>query len=496
MKMFSSLILAVFVCSMAFGEQVGGLRGFVSDKDFDAAVPLVQVLIAETGEKTQTNEEGNYVFGQLKAGSYTIMFSKDGYTRQLKSEVVVSPGRMTDLDITLSGGFNEIEKFFVQEVQMGGGTEIALLNLRMEAPALIDSVSSDLMSQAGASDAASALKLIAGTTVQDGKYAVVRGLPDRYVNSQMNGVRLPTADADKRAVQLDQFPSSIIESIQVSKTFTPDQQGDASGGAVNVVLKGIPLENILNLSISSGFNKNVRGGDWVTYDGGGVDFFGDSGQHAASDIKNGADYGDPIADIEDGTTPFDYKFSVSGGGRKEFDGFTLGGFASFFHENDSSFFDDGVEDKYYVDKDSGEFRPSTSSEGRTENPQGNSFTTSLFDTTQATEQVQWGAMGIIGLETENHSLDLTYLHTHVAEDKVTIAEDTRGNEYYYPGYDVNDPAGTGNVGSDRDSAPYLRQETVTYTERTTETLQLHGTHRFEDLPIENLNLGECFPGPE
>ena len=128
--------------------------------------------------------------------------------------------------------------------------------------ALMDSISADLMSRAGASDAASALKLVAGASVQNGKSAVIRGLPDRYVSSQMNGVRLPTADEDKRAVELDQFPSAVIESIQVSKTFTPDQQGDASGGAVNVVLKSVPEENTIKVSIStsfalfSGFNRS------------------------------------------------------------------------------------------------------------------------------------------------------------------------------------------------------------------------------------------------
>jgi hypothetical protein len=85
----------------------------------------------------------------------------------------------------------------------------------------MDSIGSDLMSRAGASDAAAALRLVAGASVQDGKYAVIRGLPDRYVSSQMNRVRLPTADENKRAVELDQFPAAAIESIQVSKTFTP-----------------------------------------------------------------------------------------------------------------------------------------------------------------------------------------------------------------------------------------------------------------------------------
>ena len=100
--------------------------------------------------------------------------------------------------------------------------------------------------------------------VQDGKYAVLRGLPDRYVSSQMNGVRLPTADEDKRAVELDLFPSAVIESLQVSKTFTPDQQGDASGGAVNVRLKGIPDETVLQVRTQVGGNSQVTGrGDFT-----------------------------------------------------------------------------------------------------------------------------------------------------------------------------------------------------------------------------------------
>src|SRR4029077_7702001 len=102
-----------------------------------------------------------------------------------------------------------------------------------------------------------ALPLVAGASIQDGKFAVIRGLAGPYVNSQMNRVRLPTADADKRAVELDQFPAAVIQSIQVSKTFTPDQQGDASGGAVDVRLRGIPEETTLQFKAQYSLNSQV-----------------------------------------------------------------------------------------------------------------------------------------------------------------------------------------------------------------------------------------------
>ena len=221
--------------ALAAAQQAGSIRGVVYDKEFDTPLPAAQVQILETGQKTATANVGNYVFGQVAPGRYTLIFSREGYVRQVKADVVVQEGKLTDVDVSLAGEFAELDEFVVQDVlQPGAGSETALLNLRFESSALMDSIGSELMSRAGASDAAAALKLVAGASVQDGKFAVIRGLPDRYVSSQMNGVRLPSADESKRAVELDQFPAAVIESIQVSKTFTPDQQGDASGGAVNL----------------------------------------------------------------------------------------------------------------------------------------------------------------------------------------------------------------------------------------------------------------------
>ena len=206
---YSIIGMVIFTPRLVSAEPAGSIRGMIYDKDFDVPLAAAEVTIIETGNKARATDEGNFLFGQVPPGKYTLVFSKDGYTRQVEANVVVSPGRMTEVDASLSGEFQEMEEFIVQDLQMDRGTEAGLLMLRVESPALLDSISSELISQAGAGDAASALKLVAGATVQDGKYAVVRGLPDRYVNSQMNRVRLPTADTDKRAVQLDQFPSAV-----------------------------------------------------------------------------------------------------------------------------------------------------------------------------------------------------------------------------------------------------------------------------------------------
>ncbi|MCA9424360.1 MAG: TonB-dependent receptor, partial [Candidatus Omnitrophica bacterium] len=303
--------------------------------------------------------------------------------------------------------------------------------------------------------------------------AVVRGLPDRYVVSKMNGVRLPTADADKRAVELDQFPSAVIDSIQVSKTFTPDQQGDASGGAVDIVLKSIPDEPIFKISGQIGANEQNQESRFLSYDGGGLTYWGFDDRDIQ--IDNLGDNWDGAVGVSPTDAPQDYKWSLDAGTNFDLDnGAKFGGFGSIFYERDSSTIEDGIDDKYWVEEPGAEMTPQyiqgTPSQG--------DFKTQLFDVTRGVQEVKWGALGVLGIETENHSLSLTNLYTRVAEDAATLAEDTRGKYFYFPDYDISNPKDPGNM--ERNAAPFLRTETLQYTERETQTLQLKGHHVLPD----------------
>lgn len=463
---------ALAFAATASAQQVGQVRGTVYDEDFDVPLALASVRIVELERETEATGQGNYVFNEVPPGTYTLVFFKKGYRRQVKGDVVVSAGKQVTVDAYLSNEFTEMEVFVVQDLQIGGGTEQGMLELRRVSPEFMDSISRELMEDAGAGDAAAALNLVAGATVEEGKYAVVRGLPDRYVNAQMNSVRLPTADEDKRAVQLDQFPSDAIESVRVSKTFTPDQQGDASGGAVNVVLKGVPDETVLKFGVGTSYNTEAGCGESFLTDRGrklnclGVPEKGLPTDPAALDAV-GVSYGD---------TPIPYNWSMTAGGKFALlDGLDVGGLATIFYERDSSGYEDGIEDDWWVKSPDEPMSPQLKGQG-----QVGERKTALFDVVKGTESVQWGGLGVVGIETEDHSLTLAYLRTQAAEDISILAEDTRGKEFFYPGHDPDDPEspGHGNIGSLVDDAPYRRNQTLRYIERTTETLQLAGRHKF------------------
>ena len=479
--------------------QMGGIRGTIMDQDFEVPLPGAKIRISETGQETTSGDSGSYYLENVKPGSYTLLFSKSGYSRYTKSGVVVSPGQLTELEAPMAGEYEEMDELVVRDIQMGGASEIGLLNLRMDSSALMDSVGADLISRAGASDAAGALKLVSGTTVQDGKYAVVRGLPDRYVVSLLNGVRLPSADPDKRAVQLDQYPSSLIESVRVVKTFTPDQQGDASGGAVDVVLRGIPEERVLKFSIGTKYNENDAGDDFLSYDTSDNNYLGQRDFNPPADLGSARNpdpqiipgsYGSKTAD-----QPFNYSWGIELGDRYGIELFgedvSVGAIATFNYEQ-SAFHTEKIADNYNANSVATEYL-GLEGQGRLVpqiknfNPDSPDYSidnpahTELLDITKSTHEINWS--GALGVGLEHDLFELNYLHvfTHNAEDSAVLSENTRGRQIYNSQYlDYIDP-------NAKDSAisPYRTAETLLYKERDTKSDQLGGEL---ELPIPDLNI--------
>lgn len=258
------------VCGQA-SEKLGGLRGSVFDADTLVPLESAQVSVSEAMVSVRTTSEGMFSFGALRPGRYTVSISKSGYVRKIVPDVVVVGGQFTELRVELAPEVFEMEELVVRGFDFASNTEVGLLQIRAESLNISDAIGSDMMSRAGAGTAAAALRLVVGTTVQEGKYVVIRGLSDRYTVTLLNDTRLPTADAARRAVQLDQYPAALIDNIVVKKTFTPDQQGDATGGSVNIQTKHVPEKRVVAVSGSVEYNTETTGrSNFLTYRGGGV----------------------------------------------------------------------------------------------------------------------------------------------------------------------------------------------------------------------------------
>ncbi|MCI0567163.1 MAG: carboxypeptidase-like regulatory domain-containing protein, partial [Acidobacteria bacterium] len=281
-SLFSILLLMLFlvlsgpsVGLVAQEKPTGGIRGTVLDKELNVPLAGVQVVVVGTNVGVLTSAEGNFLISQVPVGTYSLAFTKGGYERQLIPSVAVSADRLTELKVEMGIEVVEMDELVVIGGEVEPAEETGLLDLRSEAVSFQDAISSDLISKAGAGDVAGALKFVVGTSIVEGKYATVRGLSDRYTGTTLNGVRVPSADPRRRAVQVDLFPTGTVESLTVTKTFTPDLQGDFTGGGVDIRTKSVPEKLTFSISMAAESNSlATRNEDYLTYEGGGVPFSG------------------------------------------------------------------------------------------------------------------------------------------------------------------------------------------------------------------------------
>jgi len=157
-----------------------------------------------------------------------------------------------------------------------------LVNERMNDAFATDLLGSDTISRLGDSTVASALRRVPGLTLVQDKFVYIRGLGERYSTATLNGAQIPSPDLTRNVIPLDVFPTSVVESLKVQKSYDPSISANFGGGAVNIRTKGIPDGFTTRLEFGVGYNSEVPS-SVNTYSGGGDDRYGsDDGSRALS----------------------------------------------------------------------------------------------------------------------------------------------------------------------------------------------------------------------
>ena len=140
---------------------------------------------------------------------------------------------------------------------------------------VLSHISREDIEREGASTAAEALNRVPGLSVSQGKYVFVRGLNERYSQALLDGTPLPSPEPLKRVVPLDLFPTNVLDTIEVQKTYSARYPGEFGGGVINLTSAVVPDEPFLELSVGIGGNTETTHEPGLTYYGGGdSDFFG------------------------------------------------------------------------------------------------------------------------------------------------------------------------------------------------------------------------------
>ena len=263
-RVLSFLVFCLFATSV-LAQEKGFIRGNIADGDFGG--PMIGATVTVDGMPgvgASTDFDGNFSL-PLAPGTYDISISFISYATQSYPKTVVTSGKVTMIDAVLSSAIEELAGVeIVGEVRRN--SEVAMLMDMKNASTVTDGLSAQSFRKIGDSDLSGAIKRVTGVTVQGGKYVYVRGLGDRYTKTTLNGMSLPGLDPDVNAVQIDIFPTNVLENVSVSKTFSPDLDGDFTGGLVNVVTKNFPDKKSsqigFGLAVTPGMTFNP---DYILY---------------------------------------------------------------------------------------------------------------------------------------------------------------------------------------------------------------------------------------
>ncbi len=460
MKKFYFSLLSLLVSTMLLAQQ-GTIAGKVIESESGFEVIGGNVVIQGTGTGSSTDVDGKYYF-KVDPGVYTVECTYIGFETMVIADVTVKAGETTTLDIKMGESGIELEEVVVEARQMRN-TEAAIMTIQKKSPVVLDGISSSQISKSGDNDVAGAIRRVTGVTVEDGKYVYVRGLGDRYSKTSLNGANIPGLDPNRNTVQMDLFPTELIDNILVYKTFSPDLPGDFTGGYVDIETKDFPDEKVIKASASIGMNLQTSfNKQFLQYEGGRRDWLGfDDGTRAMptllsnnggaiptanTDLKGLTDASKSFQNNWGFTNPdlplLNHRFSLSVGDQKTLFGRPLGFIAGVTHQRSYLHYDDGVTGIYEL---SGQYDEANSLRALVK-----------LDDSHSQEEVLWGAMGSLSYKlTPNHKISALFMRNQSGIN----------NARYQAGKKMVD-----------DPDDFFETRTLRYRQRALNTGQLSGKH--------------------
>jgi outer membrane receptor for ferrienterochelin and colicin len=460
-KSIFQFLLILFLPFAGF-SQTGTLKGKITDAELGEALIGASILIDGTFIGSSSDLDGNFTISNIKPGIYSITSQYISFQSQKFEDVEVKAGKVTTINVRLNPTSMGLEEFVVS-AKANRSTETALLSIQKKSSNVIEGLSAQQMKRSGDSDAASALKRLAGIDVEGGRYIFIRGLSDRYSKTTINGSEIPGLDPDRNTVQLDIFPTNLLENIIVYKTFSPNLPGDFTGGYIDIQTRDFPDTYQFDAHVATAYNTNASlNKHFILYPGSSTDIIGfDNGSRNLPVTANNniPDYPNDLQTLSDISLGFNKimspvnspsylnsKISFSLGDNKDFGNSHLGYFFGFSYKHENEFYENGIKGRYKL----GGLNDSRL------------ITEHLYNDTWASSEALWGALMSISYKINaSHKLSINLFKN---QSGVSAAR-------YMIGKKPSDDA----------DGLFIETRVLQWLERSINTTQIKGEHYFENL---------------
>lgn len=266
MRFFLALIfLSLFLSKGGFAASLKGV--IVEEGSGEAAVGAVAYIEGQNQWNDVAGFDGSFHIKNIPEGKYTLKVYYIGF-ETYTTEVEVK-GDMKPLKILLVSKQSTLDEIHVVG-KSDQSSENTARGMEREANQVMNIVSGKAIQISPDITVANVIQRVSGISLErnsngDGQFAILRGMDKRYNYTLVNGIKIPSPDNKYRYVPLDIFPSELLDRLEVYKALTPEMEGDAVGGAINMVMKDAPDSLRISANIASGYSELFANRDFTSF---------------------------------------------------------------------------------------------------------------------------------------------------------------------------------------------------------------------------------------
>jgi len=265
--------LLFFIAGSYFSSFAQTIQGTVTDAKTGESLigATVHIEKAGTAFNTAVKLDGKYLFKDVPAGTYQLQVKFISYQTSKVYTIEASTGKTSILNIALVDNSTALTEVSITE-HVSKETDNSARNVEKNSNNTLNVVSANSIAISPDVIVANVLSRVSGISIDrsntgDAQHVIIRGMDKQYNTVLINGVKIPSPDNKNRYVPLDIFPADLIEKIEVSKTLTPDMEGDASGGVINLVMKTAPDHLRVEGNFGTGYSQLFFNRSFSSFDG-------------------------------------------------------------------------------------------------------------------------------------------------------------------------------------------------------------------------------------
>jgi len=257
------LLTWLFVLPVLYGQIV---TGTVVDPTTNETLVGVNITIEGTSTGTTTDIDGNYSLNlPAENTAYNLLFTYIGYEGKKVEGILAAKSNPLRLNVTLKTAAAELQEVIVTATARRESVA-AMLSLQKNNVTIADVMPGDVIRKTPDRNTGEVLRRVSGTTVQDGRFAIIRGLNDRYNAAMINNTLMPSTEPDRRAFAFDIIPSAMVDNMVIYKTAGADMPSEFGGGIIQVLTKDVPEKSFFNIQIGTSYNSLTTFKSFKDYD--------------------------------------------------------------------------------------------------------------------------------------------------------------------------------------------------------------------------------------